>query len=109
MSKSDISNKEKKRMSQPTSLKKVSSSESSDINERLEAQKQPTFESPQQAVENKFIYKVKVGDTLGALAKEFYGDENQWSRIYRANKGMKGVNENPNDVLEMVDLVVPRT
>lgn len=31
------------------------------------------------------FHNVKAGDTLQTLAKEFYGDPNQWKKIYNAN------------------------
>jgi nucleoid-associated protein YgaU len=31
-------------------------------------------------------YAVKAGDTLRSIAQGFYGDENQWSRIFNANR-----------------------
>ena len=31
-------------------------------------------------------YTVQKGDTLSRIAKEHYGDANQWRKIYEANK-----------------------
>ena len=31
-------------------------------------------------------YTVERGDTLWAISQRFYGDGNQWSRIYEANR-----------------------
>lgn len=31
-------------------------------------------------------YTVAAGDTLGAIAKQFYGDANRWKDILEANK-----------------------
>ena len=31
-------------------------------------------------------YTVVKGDTLSKIAREYYGDANQWRRIYEANK-----------------------
>ncbi len=42
-------------------------------------------------------YTVKDGDTLSAISKEFYGDANQWQRIYEANR----------DVLKDPDMIQP--
>jgi len=33
-------------------------------------------------------YEVKAGDTLSKIAKQEYGDANQWKRIFEANKGI---------------------
>ncbi len=35
-------------------------------------------------------YTVKSGDTLSKIAKQHYGDENQWRRIYDANRSVIG-------------------
>ncbi len=37
--------------------------------------------------ESKF-YTVKSGDNLSKIAKEFYGDANQYQKIFEANKPM---------------------
>lgn len=34
------------------------------------------------------LYQVKSGDTLSAIAKHFYGDANQYNKIFEANKPM---------------------
>lgn len=33
-----------------------------------------------------FVYRVKTGDSLAAIAKKFYGQEKIWPRIFEANK-----------------------
>ena len=33
------------------------------------------------------LYTVVAGDTLRSIAQRFYGDENQWPRIFEANRG----------------------
>lgn len=35
---------------------------------------------------NEQTYIVKKGDTLSKIANKYYGDKNQWNRIYEANK-----------------------
>jgi nucleoid-associated protein YgaU len=42
-------------------------------------------------------YEVKAGDTLSKIAKQEYGDANQWRRIYDANK----------DILKDPDKIYP--
>ena len=32
-------------------------------------------------------YTVKAGDSLSRIAKDFYGDPNEWQKIYQANRG----------------------
>lgn len=39
-------------------------------------------------------YTVKNGDCLSAIAREVYGDANQWKKIYEANKSIIGKNPN---------------
>jgi len=34
-----------------------------------------------------FVYTVRPGDTLTALAERFYGDSQKWERIFEANRG----------------------
>jgi nucleoid-associated protein YgaU len=31
------------------------------------------------------VYTIKSGDSLSKIAKQFYGDANQWSKIHKAN------------------------
>ena len=42
-------------------------------------------------------YEVKAGDTLSKIAKQEYGDANQWRRIFDANK----------DILKDPDKIFP--
>jgi nucleoid-associated protein YgaU len=42
-------------------------------------------------------YEVKAGDTLSKIAKQEYGDANQWKRIFEANK----------DILKDPDKIYP--
>jgi nucleoid-associated protein YgaU len=42
-------------------------------------------------------YEVKAGDTLSKIAKQEYGDANQWKRIFDANK----------DILKDPDKIYP--
>ena len=49
------------------------------------AEKIKTEQSKQQKQQNK-TYTIKAGDTLSKIAREQYGDANQWDKIYQANK-----------------------
>ena len=42
-------------------------------------------------------YTVRKGDTLSAIAKEYYGDANKWRKIYEANR----------DLIDNPDLIHP--
>ena len=42
-------------------------------------------------------YTVVKGDSLSKIAKQFYGNANQWKKIYEANK----------DVIKNPDLIYP--
>ena len=38
------------------------------------------------------VYVVVSGDSLSKIAKRFYGDANDWRRIYEANREVIGAN-----------------
>jgi nucleoid-associated protein YgaU len=40
------------------------------------------------AVESNRTYTVKSGDTLSAIAKQFYNDASQYMKIFEANKNL---------------------
>lgn len=42
-------------------------------------------------------YTVLAGDNLSKIAKQFYGDANQWKRIFEANR----------DIIKNPDLIKP--
>jgi len=46
----------------------------------------PVDPSMAQQTANVRTYKVKAGDTLSKISKEFYGSPNQYDRIFQANK-----------------------
>lgn len=46
-----------------------------------------TFPEPPPEEKEKFeVYEIVSGDTLGAIAKRFYGNASQYTRIHEANK-----------------------
>ena len=49
---------------------------------------------PPAAPANRGTYTVVRGDTLSGISKKYYGDANQWRKIYDANKGVIGSNPN---------------
>jgi len=49
-------------------------------------------------------YIVEPGDTLASIADHFYGNDNDWTRLYQANKGEIS---NPNSIFPGERLVVP--
>ena len=55
-----------------------------DIDVRPTAATQPTTGAP--AAEQNKSYTVKSGDTLSKISKEFYGDSNEYMRIFYANR-----------------------
>lgn len=61
--------------------------------------KTPTKPSTQQ------IYTVRSGDTLSAIALEFYGDGNLWPVLYSANRSLIG--SNPDLIFPQQRLAVP--
>ncbi len=50
------------------------------------------------------IYKVKEGDSLEKIAKQFYGKKSKWNLIYDANKAKI---KNPNKIRPGIELVIP--
>lgn len=51
-------------------------------------------------------YTVKSGDSLSAIAQNFYGDASEWDKIYQANKRIIG--DNPNLIQVGQTLKIPK-
>jgi len=49
-------------------------------------------------------YTVKSGDTLSKISREFYGDANQYTKIFNANRGIL---KDPNKINPGQELVIP--
>lgn len=49
-------------------------------------------------------YTIKSGDTLSKIAKQYYGNANEWRRIYEANKG---VIADPDKIFPGQKIVIP--
>lgn len=45
-----------------------------------------TYPPPKEPEPEETIYEIKSGDTLGAIAKEFYGKASAYSKIFEANR-----------------------
>jgi nucleoid-associated protein YgaU len=50
-------------------------------------------------------YTIKEGDTLYDIAEQFYGDGNEWEKIYQANQEVIG--DNPDLILPGQQLTIP--
>ena len=50
------------------------------------------------------IYEVKAGDSLSRIAKEEYGNANEWNRIFEANKDIL---KDPNKIFPGQKLKIP--
>jgi nucleoid-associated protein YgaU len=50
------------------------------------------------------IHTVKAGETLSAIAKKYYGNANQYMKIFEANKDKL---KDPNKILPGQELVIP--
>lgn len=50
-------------------------------------------------------YTVREGDTLWAIAEQFYGDGNEWQKIYQANRNVIG--DNPDLIQPGQQLTIP--
>ncbi|HVW36937.1 MAG TPA: LysM peptidoglycan-binding domain-containing protein, partial [Pirellulales bacterium] len=60
--------------------------------------------APQPPAGVKRTYRVKAGDTLAAIAKQFYGDGERYQEIYEANRQRLQV---PDDLREGLLLDIP--
>jgi nucleoid-associated protein YgaU len=49
-------------------------------------------------------YTVKSGDTLSKIAKQYYGDANQYMKVFNANKGLL---KDPDKIQVGQELVIP--
>ena len=56
------------------------------------------------AGQNQRHYTVKAGDTLSKISREFYGDPNQYTKIFNANRGIL---RDANTINPGQDLVIP--
>jgi nucleoid-associated protein YgaU len=54
--------------------------------------------------QNQRRYTVKPGDTLSKISREFYGDANQYTKIFNANRGIL---RDPNTISPGQELVIP--
>jgi nucleoid-associated protein YgaU len=54
--------------------------------------------------QNQRRYTVKAGDTLSKISREFYGDANQYSKIFNANRDIL---RNPDAISPGQELVIP--
>jgi nucleoid-associated protein YgaU len=50
-------------------------------------------------------YTVELGDTLSSIAQQFYGDSEQWRRVFRANGNQI---DNPNEIFPGQVLRIPQ-
>ncbi len=69
---------------------------------RVDPQAAPASAAP--AAPATRTYTVKAGDTLSKIAKEFYGNANQYMKIFEANKDKL---KNPDQIKVGQDLVIP--
>ena len=58
----------------------------------------------QHAASSARLYKVKAGDTLSKISKEFYGSPNQYMKIFEANKDQL---TNPDNIKVGQELKIP--
>jgi nucleoid-associated protein YgaU len=49
-------------------------------------------------------YTVRAGDTLSKISREYYGDPNQFTKIFNANRS---VLKDPNSISPGLELVIP--
>ena len=63
-----------------------------------------TLPQPSPASGRKQTYKVQPGDSLSKIAKEFYGNADEYMRIFEANKDTL---KDPNKIQTGQELVIP--
>ena len=54
--------------------------------------------------QNQRRYTVKAGDTLSKISRQFYGDANQFTKIFNANRGIL---RDPDTIQPGQELVIP--
>jgi nucleoid-associated protein YgaU len=54
--------------------------------------------------QNQRTYTVKPGDTLSKISRQFYGDANQYTKIFNANRNLL---RDPNTINPGQELVIP--
>ena len=68
----------------------------------IKPQAQPTRQTPTQNETREYV--IKSGDTLSKIAKQYYGNANDWNRIYDANKS---VISNPDKIFPGQKIIIP--
>ena len=70
------------------------------------AQQQPTMTAGASASggQGQRRYTVQPGDTLSKISREYYGDPNQYTKIFNANRS---VLKDPNTIQPGQELVIP--
>ena len=61
-------------------------------------------EEPPEKVAKDEVYEIKSGDTLGAIAKQFYGKASQYMRIFEANRD---IIDDPNKIYPGQKIRIP--
>jgi nucleoid-associated protein YgaU len=87
-------------------IKLIDSSHSDLICDITVSQQQPTMTAGASASggQGQRRYKVQPGDTLSKISREYYGDPNQFTKIFNANRG---VLKDPNTIQPGQELVIP--
>jgi nucleoid-associated protein YgaU len=63
-----------------------------------------TADTSENGGQNQRHYTVKPGDTLSKISRDFYGDANQYTKIFNANRNIL---RDPNTINPGQDLVIP--
>ena len=64
----------------------------------------PVVEEVEPAEPEIKTYEIQAGDSLSKIAKKFYGQANDWNKIYEANKD---VIKDPNVIYPGQEIVIP--
>jgi len=75
--------------------------------EKPKAQATPPAQqkAPEQPKEKEEIYTVQKGDSLSKIAKKYFGDVNQWHKIFDANRNQIS---DPDKIQVGQKLIIPK-
>lgn len=74
------------------------------VNESAQAPRTQTAGASVSGGQNSRTYTVHAGDSLSRISKQFYGNTNEYMKIFEANRNQLS---NPNDIKTGQQLVIP--
>ena len=74
------------------------------VNESAQPERTQTAGASASGGQNMRTYTVQAGDSLSKISKQFYGNANQYMKIYEANRGLL---KDPNQIQPGQQLTIP--